>query len=79
MAIYPNPTAKTLNVVTGNITGNETVSAMIFDATGKYVKGMTLNNVNASFSFDVSNLPNGIYILRVVANGETSVWRFIKQ
>jgi len=79
LSVYPNPTTKTLNVHISGIDDQTNVSASIFDATGKYVLGMNTKQVNATFRFDVERLPAGVYVLRIMWNNETSVWRFIKE
>lgn len=79
MSIYPNPAAKTLNVLLGGVTDNSTVNAAIFDVNGKLVNTMQVKKTGTAISFDVGHLPAGMYMLRVIWNNETSVWRFVKE
>ena len=79
LSIYPNPTAKTLNVLLGGVTDNSTINAAILDANGKIVNNIQVKKTGNAISFDVERLTAGMYLLRVSWNNETSVWRFVKE
>ncbi len=79
--IYPNPSNSIFNLsINANIGASITVD--LFDARGNLVKQLIPNSVqkhnNASYSFDISNLPVGTYELRAVINGKHLVESFIK-
>lgn len=65
LMVYPNPNT------TGVLTFNKTISAQLFDYTGKLIK--TATKVN---ELNVSDLPKGIYLLKT-SEGETT--KFIIQ
>lgn len=65
--IYPNPAKSTVNVALGNRTDKVTIQ--LFDISGKVKQ--TNNTGGAIRSLDVSNLSNGMYLLKIYgANGE---------
>ena len=69
--IYPNPSS---NYITINkaIEFNE---IKIIDISGKVIKSISpVNN-----SIDVSDLPNGIYLIKLLGEKETLIQKFIKQ
>lgn len=69
VAIYPNPANDMLNVVAEGVKSIE-----IIDATGRVV----LNTKNAG-SIDISNLSNGIYMVRTITNEGVSMQKVIKK
>ena len=69
--IYPNPSSN-------NITINNAIEfdeLKIIDISGKVIK--SISSVNNSV--DVSDLPNGIYLIKILGNKETLIQKFIKQ
>lgn len=66
--LYPMPAKNTLTVVADKL---ETVT--IYALTGQIILESKEN------TFDVSTLPSGVYIARVVADGKVSVKQFIKE
>lgn len=63
---YPNPVTDFLNI---NITGSEENSVKIYDVLGNLVYS---GNMNSYKKISVSNLNNGVYILKVTSsNGKT--------
>ncbi|MFA5619797.1 MAG: S8 family serine peptidase [Weeksellaceae bacterium] len=74
--IYPNPTIDKLNIVSQQ--GNPVDLVQIFSADGKLVKSRTLL---ISGQVDVSELPKGVYKIRIKFNGQQGLVtkKFIKQ
>ncbi|MBQ2076754.1 MAG: T9SS type A sorting domain-containing protein, partial [Bacteroidales bacterium] len=68
MSIFPNPTSGMLNV-----TSNEEIDSIeIFNSVGTTV--VSSNVAGNSSAIDMSNLPNGMYFVRVsTANGIETV------
>lgn len=57
--VYPNPASDNINIV---LDQEETVNAVIYDMSGRKVRDIQLHSgIN---SVDISNLSNGVYILR---------------
>lgn len=76
ITIYPNPTEGQLRV---EITGTESfdgASITIYNASGTVVyQDSELDAVN---DIDITQCPNGIYLLIIRIDGETSSWKIIK-
>lgn len=73
--IYPNPSQDFLTILLPNeIT---TGSIELFDYSGKSVKSKHINSVNNTL--DMSNLSQGIYIIKLNSEGKTGVQRVIKK
>ncbi|OJV24262.1 MAG: hypothetical protein BGO32_04440 [Bacteroidetes bacterium 37-13] len=77
VAVYPNPTTGNVNIQFSKEQKN--VAVELFDVAGKLVMNQALNNVspNEVHSFSISALPNGIYQLRLNANGGFSHHRLV--
>ena len=74
LLVYPNPAEGTINLA--NINSKELQSIMMFNVSGQKV----FESTNPSMSIDISNLPNGIYLMRVVLNdGTQTIKRISKQ
>ncbi|MFM2225323.1 MAG: hypothetical protein RJA07_1525 [Bacteroidota bacterium] len=69
--VYPNP-SNSSTTISINLTTTSFVAANLFDVAGKQV-ATVLDEKNAtgniSKTFSTANLPNGIYLLKVNANG----------
>lgn len=72
-ALYPNPTKEELHIE-GQYTIN---SVAVYDLTGAKVFATDLAKNNAEL--DVSNLPAGIYLLRITHEEDSSYVKFIKE
>ncbi len=68
-SVYPNPTNGIVN-----FDFNETVKLSLFDASGNNV---LLLKINSHQTVDMSQLPNGIYLARVVAGNKTGSVKII--
>lgn len=69
LSVYPNPTTDIISI-------SEAVSeAKIFDISNKAMNATKISDK----SFNVSNLPQGLYFIQVVINGETQVLPFVKE
>lgn len=78
--VYPNPATTAVNLGLGNGFLGTTI-IRVFDVTGNEVLSKTIEKA-AGFSnenFDVSNLANGTYIVKVTNNNRTAVKKFSKQ
>jgi hypothetical protein len=73
ITIYPNPVADNLFIELGE---NKSTEINILSLSGTVVKSIANNNAK---SIDVSDLQQGVYILKVVTNKGVSTQRFIKQ
>ena len=71
--LYPNPVQNELFVETSEL---NVIEMMILDHSGRIVRSIANTKVN---SIDISDLKEGVYILKFYTEGGTSTNRFIKQ
>ncbi len=72
--LFPNPTDGTLQVVLpGNLTG--TTDLHVLDLAGRVVLQHQMNGTPRT-TLDVSSLPNGLYVLKTMAEGRAGAARF---
>lgn len=75
ISIYPNPATTTLNL---SSTGVSDFELSILDMTGKIIKTDRMSD--QTFTFDVSDLSSGMYMLRLVSQeGASKVVKFVKR
>lgn len=76
ITIYPNPTEGQLRVeITGSVSFDG-ASITIYNASGSVIyNDSELDTVN---DIDLTLCPNGIYLLIIRIDGETSSWKIIK-
>lgn len=77
ITIYPNPTQGQLIVEIIGADLTQTSGMYIYNSTGALVAQKTL--VLNSNNFDMSNLSNGVYILRIIIGNNVSEWKIIKE
>ncbi|WP_040249307.1 T9SS type A sorting domain-containing protein [Psychroserpens mesophilus] len=71
LKIYPNPTNHILNISTNR---NEAINIIVIDVVGKEV---LRESVQSTAKLDVSQLQNGLYIIKF--EGSDTTYKFIKQ
>ena len=75
ISIYPNPTTTVLNLAS---TGTSDFELSILDITGKIIKSGKM--LEQTFTFDVSDLASGMYMLRLVSrDGASKIVKFVKR
>jgi hypothetical protein len=80
-SIYPNPSNGEINVEY-MLTDYSDVKFSLYDLQGREIKAL-MNNVSQTpglnnFKGDISSLPNGIYIYKLVTNSYTKSGKFVK-
>jgi len=79
VTVSPNPSHDIFNV---SISGfeNETVNVGVYNTIGEMLlsESATSSNNAIKTSFDLSDLPNGIYFVRVFGEGSYTVKKIIK-
>jgi len=74
--VYPSPASTSVNV---EFTAGEfSAEIVIADVTGRIVATKSVENANGAVSFDVTNVPAGLYIVKATVNGETFTSKFSK-
>jgi hypothetical protein len=71
LSVFPNPVSSFFN-----IEGVSKGTAEIMNAEGKIIRSISLNNLSI---IDVSELSNGIYIIKVISENKVGFTRFIKE
>lgn len=74
VAVYPNPAKNEVNIVLGEVKG--ATELFVVNTLGQVVAKTSFTN--ATTSLNVSNLPAGVYIIRLVQNNKTAVKQFVK-
>jgi Secretion system C-terminal sorting domain len=77
ISLYPNPTASALHVNLSQLLPGKTVQSFIYDAAGKLINSAT-HSTGATATLQVATLPAGIYVLKLLYNGEMLHYRFSK-
>ena len=78
LVIFPNPTSDKLNIDL-SVLNNKKATIKIVDVTGKEIRSIEIQSVNEKTQLDISDLPKGNYILKVISSGEVITNNFIKQ
>ena len=75
--IYPNPTRGQLKVEVLGLEEGESGSIHLFSMNG----GLILKeDITSSITnLDISNQPTGTYVMKIVAAGESTTWKIIKE
>jgi hypothetical protein len=75
--IYPNPTKGDLTVEIMNLPEGKTANLRLYDMSGNLVLQKT--NITDTEYLNISNRPNGIYLMRIAAGDSSTEWKIIKQ
>jgi len=76
--LYPNPTKGQLILETSGIQSGTKMLYSIWNESGQLVAQQLVENPN-SIRFDLSNRPNGFYILRLQYGENQKTWNILKQ
>ncbi|MCB9245794.1 MAG: S8 family serine peptidase [Flavobacteriales bacterium] len=77
LQVYPNPVGEMLYIETDRIAGDLRIE--FIDASGRTVWNESRTNLEfTKFAVDMSSFANGMYLLRLYANGEMHIRRFQK-
>jgi hypothetical protein len=73
--IYPNPASNSLFLITGK---DEKIHKLeIYDATGKLITLAYKDNGGGKIEVNVTSLPNGSYLAKVIMVHKTKSYRFL--
>ncbi|OFX29475.1 MAG: hypothetical protein A2X08_13985 [Bacteroidetes bacterium GWA2_32_17] len=75
--VYPNPCNNLLNLSFGKII-NSNCTISILDLTGKTIYTKELKYFSSNETISVTNLDEGIYIVKVITNNEQYISKFVK-
>jgi hypothetical protein len=75
--LYPNPTNGILNIDFSNWGEKIDIKLFVVDLNGKMIIRKTFKSLKNIV--DITSLPNGVYILKIIADGENLEYKIIKQ
>ncbi len=81
LRIFPNPVAGLLNIV-AHFPVNEQVEVTVIDMLGRAVMSQQYNGIKGqeqTLIMDVTQLPTGIYLVSIIAEGKFATARLIKE
>lgn len=73
--VFPNPVTKTMNVSIPDIQGMADIR--VFDIYGKLVQQRSTGQANTQL--DLSSLPSGMYVVKVMNDGKETAMKIVKQ
>lgn len=76
LQVYPNPTSGILNIQ--NTKNLNVTSAILYNTAGQLVKTFSIGSTKAP-ALDISELPKGVYLLKITADQEVSTVKVIKK
>ncbi len=77
LKLYPNPVSETLYLKLGN-NSNSPFNWHVYDLQGKEIMQGVCNNSN-DFALDCSNIPTGMYVIRLQQDNVIQLARFIRK
>ena len=75
LVLYPNPNAGQFTIKTNNYNGK----AIVYNILGAVVEEITITDQNNSYDIDITNKPNGTYLLKLTGGNEDHVSVFVVQ
>lgn len=75
--IYPNPTQGQLRVDISRLDEGDKCTLSLYSISGYLI--FTDSNAGTTNCIDISNQKNGLYLLKIAVNENTSTWKIIKQ
>lgn len=75
--IYPNPTEGDLNISISNVSYDNQISIALYDMNGKLIRKE--NTATERVNINISDAPNGIYIMQIMIDEKVTTWKIIKR
>lgn len=75
--IYPNPTQGNLKVSISGLETSDKCRLGVYSIQGTQIFAFDVSTDNADV--DISNQPNGVYLLQITINGQSTTWKIVKQ
>mgnify|MGYP006368826647 FL=1 len=75
--INPNPTQGNLKVGISGLKNSDKCYLELYSVQGVQILAFDVNSDNTDV--DISNQPNGIYLLKITINGKSTTWKSIKK
>ena len=79
LLVYPNPASNVIFLETNGKKASEEIKIMIYDVFGREVNQSEIMDPGSTIAININDLPQGIYLFRIIIKtGQTEV-KFIKQ
>ena len=75
--IFPNLTNESLNICTSGLKETDESFLEVYTSRGMQVLKKSIETDNIDIS--ISNLPTGIYLLKITINDDATTWKIIKK
>ncbi|MDE5701545.1 T9SS type A sorting domain-containing protein [uncultured Bacteroides sp.] len=75
--IYPNPTEGDLNISISNVSYDNQISITLYDMNGKLIRKE--NTATERVNINISDAPNGIYIMQIMIDEKVTTWKIVKK
>ncbi len=75
--IYPNPMKGALKICISGLKGTDKCSLEVYTTLGMQILAKKVESDN--IDINISNQPNGVYLLQIVINGRSTTWKIVKQ
>lgn len=75
--IYPNPTKGALRICISGLKGTDKCSLEVYTTQGMQILAEKLKTDNTDIN--ISNQPNGVYLLQITINGKSTTWKIVKK
>ncbi len=75
--IYPNPTKGSLKICISGLKGTDKCSLEVYTTQGAQILAEKVKTDN--IDINISNQPNGVYLLQITINGKSTTWKIVKQ
>lgn len=75
--IYPNPTKGALKICVFGLKDTDKCSLEIYTAQGVQIMAEKVNTYNTDIN--ISNHPQGVYLLQITINGKSTIWKIVKK
>ncbi|MFN5334019.1 MAG: T9SS type A sorting domain-containing protein, partial [Bacteroidota bacterium] len=80
IAVFPNPTVQSVNIIMQKTNAETTGYAQLTDINGKVLQQKQWGaNDRMNVTFNLDAYSSGIYLIRMMIDGELSVWKVMKQ
>jgi hypothetical protein len=77
LKIFPNPTNSYINIQIDNIFTEINGFISIYSTSGSKIFTDNINTTNKRI--DLSNYPNGVYLVNISINGKETTWKVVKK
>ncbi len=77
ITIFPNPTKGELSIKISNLTKEVSSQIYVYDMYGRLI--LKKNNLGEQTPVNLSNVPNGAYILKISIDNKITEWKVFKE